>query len=116
MVAVAEPSLAARLEARRLGIAMAAIMPIIATTMRSSINEKPSWRLVVILVSCSLREVGFAKFSRQRLSSLDVRPRRARSVRASKSTLVPLSSGQNVLEKCLFLADETRRNQTNQGF
>src|SRR6185369_17085135 len=67
----AEPSFAARREARRLGIAIAAIMPMIATTISSSINEKPSWRLVVILVSCSLREIGgSAKFSRQRLSSL----------------------------------------------
>src|SRR5258706_5975322 len=45
----AEPSLAAGLEARRLGIAMAAIIPIIATTMRSSISEKPSWRLFVFI-------------------------------------------------------------------
>src|SRR6476619_6337205 len=44
----AEPSLAARREAKRLGIAIAAIMPMIATTMRSSISEKPSWRLVFI--------------------------------------------------------------------
>src|SRR5437868_4403227 len=46
----AEPSLAARREARRLGIAMAAMMPIIATTIRSSINEKPSWRLLVMVI------------------------------------------------------------------
>src|ERR1041385_600453 len=70
MVARAEPSLAARREARRLGIAIAAMMPMIATTIKSSINEKPSWRLVFILVSCSLREIGVATFSRQRLSSL----------------------------------------------
>src|SRR6185369_1834587 len=30
------------------------MMPMIATTMRSSINENPSWRLVVMLISCSL--------------------------------------------------------------
>src|SRR6185295_18369388 len=53
MVAMAEPSLAARREARRLGIAIAAMMPMIATTMRSSINENPSWRLVVMLITCS---------------------------------------------------------------
>jgi hypothetical protein len=38
----AEPSLAARLEARRLGIAMAAIIPMMATVINSSINEKPA--------------------------------------------------------------------------
>src|ERR1051325_2312760 len=70
MVACAEPSLAARREASKLGIAMAAMMPMIATTIKSSINEKPSWRLVFILISCSLREIGVATFSRQRLSSL----------------------------------------------
>src|SRR2546428_7630901 len=50
----AEPSLAARLDERRLGMAMAAIMPIIATTMRSSIREKPFWPLFVISFLCSL--------------------------------------------------------------
>src|SRR5882724_3462901 len=44
----AEPSFAARREARRLGIAMAAIMPMIATTMSSSISEKPFWFLFII--------------------------------------------------------------------
>src|SRR5215216_1622107 len=34
------------------------MIPIIATTMRSSINEKPSWRLVVMLVCCSLKRLG----------------------------------------------------------
>jgi hypothetical protein len=43
----AEPSLAARREASRFGIAMAAIMPMIATTIRSSISEKPLWVLVL---------------------------------------------------------------------
>jgi hypothetical protein len=38
----AEPSFAARREARRFGIAMAAMMPMIATTISSSINEKPA--------------------------------------------------------------------------
>src|SRR5205807_9607987 len=41
-LAMAEPSLAARFEARRLGMAMAAIMPIIATTMRSRSEEHTS--------------------------------------------------------------------------
>ena len=41
----AEPSLAARRDASKLGIAMAAIMPMIATTISNSINEKPSCRL-----------------------------------------------------------------------
>src|SRR6185369_10823551 len=75
----AEPSLAARREASRLGIAIAAIMPIIATTMRSSINEKPSWRLVVMLIWCSLKRYRFLKFSRHRLSFV-CEPRRARCV------------------------------------
>src|ERR1041384_3781241 len=44
----AEPSLAARFDESKLGMAMAAMMPIIATTMRSSISEKPSWRFVLI--------------------------------------------------------------------
>src|SRR5688572_28733299 len=60
MVAIAEPSLAARREASRLGIAIAAMMPMIATTMRSSISERPSWRLVVIRVWCSLKVRGFS--------------------------------------------------------
>jgi hypothetical protein len=38
---VAEPSFAARREASRLGIAMAAMIPIMATTISNSINEKP---------------------------------------------------------------------------
>src|SRR5687768_13364961 len=79
MVAIAEPSFAARREARRLGIAIAAMMPIIATTMRSSINEKPSWRLVVILIRCSLKDLGGFKVSRHRLS-FPCEPRRARCV------------------------------------
>src|SRR5919206_4670625 len=37
----AEPSLAARREARRLGMAIAAMMPMIATTISSSMSEKP---------------------------------------------------------------------------
>src|SRR5260221_173368 len=49
MLARAEPSLAARREARRLGIAMAAMMPMIATTMSNSIKEKPCWRLFVFI-------------------------------------------------------------------
>src|ERR1043166_2833153 len=76
---LAEPSLAARREASRLGIAIAAMMPIIATTMSSSNNEKPSWRLVVMLIWCSLKNLGGFKFSRHRLSFV-CEPRRARSV------------------------------------
>src|SRR5215208_6827939 len=75
----AEPSFAARREARRLGIAIAAMMPIIATTMRSSINEKPSWRLVVMLIWCSLKDIRVSSLSRHRLS-FACEPRRARSV------------------------------------
>src|SRR5678815_661834 len=44
----ADPSLAERREARRFGIAIAAIIPMIATTTRSSIKEKPDWRLQFI--------------------------------------------------------------------
>jgi hypothetical protein len=33
------------------------MMPIIATTIKSSISEKPCWRLVFISVSCSLEKV-----------------------------------------------------------
>src|SRR6185503_3242226 len=76
---IAEPSLAARREASKLGIAIAAIIPIIATTMRSSINEKPSWRLVIMLIWCSLKDIRGFKFSRHRLSFV-CEPRRARCV------------------------------------
>src|SRR5205085_8748315 len=40
---IADASLAARREARRLGMAMAAMMPMIATTISSSTREKPPW-------------------------------------------------------------------------
>src|SRR5882672_6191086 len=80
MEAVAEASLAARLEASRLGMAMAAIMPMIATTMRSSISEKPSWRLVVIFLFVLLREKVFKVSRANGLVPHDVKPRRARSV------------------------------------
>src|ERR1044071_8936377 len=80
MVAIAEASLAARREARRLGIAIAAMMPIIATTMRSSINEKPSWRLVFMLISCSLKDIRGFKFARATGFPFPCEPRKARSV------------------------------------
>src|SRR5437762_6598047 len=38
-----DASLAARREARRLGMGMAAMMPMIATTISSSTREKPPW-------------------------------------------------------------------------
>src|SRR5205809_7538565 len=38
----AEPSLAARLLANKFGIAIEAIIPIMVTTMRSSMSEKPA--------------------------------------------------------------------------
>jgi hypothetical protein len=38
----AEPSFAARLDASKLGIAIAATIPIIAIVIKSSINEKPA--------------------------------------------------------------------------
>jgi len=44
----AEPSFAARFEASRLGTAIEAMMPIIATTIISSIKEKPVWSLCVM--------------------------------------------------------------------
>src|SRR5882724_2116384 len=58
----AEPSLAARREAKRLGIAIAAIIPMIATTMRSSISEKPSWRLFLFILSVHSLENLSCKF------------------------------------------------------
>jgi hypothetical protein len=42
MEEMADASLAARREASRLGVAMAATMPMIATTISSSISEKPA--------------------------------------------------------------------------
>jgi len=45
----AEASLAARLEANRLGMAMAAMMPMIATTISSSISEKPFRTLLLVI-------------------------------------------------------------------
>src|SRR6266496_4561978 len=69
----AEPSLAARRDARRLGIAIAAMIPIIATTMRSSIREKPSWRLFVFISkSCSF-ELWLLGISRHSASSQRLR-------------------------------------------
>src|SRR5205814_2259581 len=44
---IADASLAARREARRLGMAMAAMMPMIATTTSSSTREKPPWVFTV---------------------------------------------------------------------
>ena len=44
-------SLAARREAMKFGMAMAAMMPMIATTIRSSISEKPSCRLFFMFCS-----------------------------------------------------------------
>src|SRR4051812_46426176 len=49
MLEIADASLAARREARRLGIAMAAMMPMIATTISSSISEKPFWPFFVCI-------------------------------------------------------------------
>src|SRR5258705_12822396 len=52
---------------------MAAIIPIIATTMRSSISEKPSWRLFVFIsLFVLLREKVFRCFSRQRFRRYEV--------------------------------------------
>src|SRR6476619_2230150 len=47
----ADPSFAALLEARRLGTAMAAMIPMIAIVMSNSINEKPAlvWAAVVVV-------------------------------------------------------------------
>jgi hypothetical protein len=44
----ADPSFAARRDAKRLGIAMEAMMLMIATTINSSIREKPRWWLFII--------------------------------------------------------------------
>ena len=48
---MADASLAALREARRLGMAMAAMMPMIATTIKSSIREKPFWPLFCCISS-----------------------------------------------------------------
>src|SRR6185295_492820 len=74
----ADPSFAARREARRLGTAMAASIPMIATTMRSSISEKPSCCLFFIYllqksISClhigslTTAERDFFRISKQNL-------------------------------------------------
>src|SRR6185436_18172867 len=100
----AEPSLAARREASRLGIAIAAMMPIIATTMRSSINEKPSWRLVVILVWCSLRDLGVPKISRA-TGFRHYEPRKARSTVDHRTTSVPIAVWLKSAKKRSFLIE-----------
>src|SRR5882762_3030661 len=85
MEAVADASLAARREASRLGIAMAAIMPMIATTMRSSISEKPSWRLLVFIFLFVLLREKVLKVSRANgFSPWDLMPRRARSCQGAR--------------------------------
>src|SRR5688572_1384282 len=106
MVAIAEPSLAARREASRLGIAIAAMMPMIATTIRSSINEKPSWRLVVIRVWCSLKDIGgFHRFSRHRLS-VPCLSRAEREVSiCALTTGVPLEVSAQTAKKRSFLIE-----------
>src|SRR5688572_18516235 len=52
---IADPSLAARLDASRLGTAMAMMMPMIATTMSSSIRENPTSFFLLILIPQKLR-------------------------------------------------------------
>src|ERR1044072_2294761 len=49
MLEMADASLAARRRERRLGMAMAAMMPMIATTISSSISEKPFWPFFVCI-------------------------------------------------------------------
>src|SRR5882724_10900384 len=93
MLARAEPSFAARREARRLGIAMAAIMPIIATTMSNSISEKPCWRLFdVISYGAPLR-----KFLVVYLAPLDVvyRRRAAQRRKLSAASLITKTVPRN---------------------
>jgi hypothetical protein len=54
--AKAEASFAARFEDKRLGTAIAEMMPIMATTRRSSISEKPLlslWDLMVAVLRVS---------------------------------------------------------------
>src|SRR5687768_14064287 len=98
MVACAEPSLAARFEAKRLGIAMAAIMPIIATTIKSSIREKPSWRFVFISYSCSLEKV--VNVSRANgLRPYDVCRAEREVSRVSLTRAVPLGVPDKLLRK-----------------
>src|SRR6266568_2290459 len=72
----AEPSFAARREAKRLGIAMAAIMPIMATTINSSISENPSRRLICCMVLI-LKKID-TQFGYKTILSLAIRKGRGR--------------------------------------
>ena len=49
-VETAEPSFEALLVARRLGIAIAAMMPMITTTISNSISEKPFWAFFMAVI------------------------------------------------------------------
>jgi len=64
-------------------------MPMIATTIKSSINEKPSWRLLVMLDSYSLR---FKLLAPSAFVSKWSRAEREVSG-ASKTTVVPSGIG-----------------------
>src|SRR6266851_7556313 len=94
--ATAEPSLAARLEASKLGMAMAAIMPIIATTMSNSISEKPSWRLFVFisLFVLLIKEKMVGGFSRQR-------PRHHDACRAEREVAVRVNNNRRATQHSL---------------
>src|SRR5687767_8112342 len=114
MVAIAEPSFAARREASRLGIAIAAMMPMIATTIRSSISEKPSWRLVVIRVWCSLK-IRFPYFlAPPAFRSLLSRAEREVSLPAL-TTGVPLAVFARTAEKRSFLIEILLPEGLDQG-
>src|SRR5689334_24781821 len=82
-------------------MAIAAIIPIIATTMRSSINEKPSWRLVVMLIWCSLKKFRGFKFSRHQLTFV-CEPRKAQSVGGLLNNLYAKSGSDQNEEKSIF--------------
>src|SRR5256885_8478120 len=87
-VEMAEASLAARREARRVGMAMAAMMPIIATTISSSISEKPFWPFFCcIAFTVLLQEIWLSEdyYSRCRPSSQATRRSRATSVNLARS-------------------------------
>jgi hypothetical protein len=54
---MAEASFAARFDDSRFGIAIAEMMPMMATTMRSSIREKPSlylWDFIIAVLRVSV--------------------------------------------------------------
>src|SRR5690242_3240101 len=86
-------------------MAIAAMIPIIATTIRSSISEKPSWRLVVIRVWCSLKiGVSIVFLAPPAFRSLSSRALREVSLPAL-TTCVPLALFARTAKKRSFLIE-----------